>query len=217
MKKILFVLMLVPITFFATAQEKRTNKHSKEGIQQHGKKHHHGEMMKSLQFSDAQRTQMKANRDAYKTKIQQLKQDPTITLKDYNEQKAILQKDQKARMQALLTPEQKIKLADMKAKNEQERAARYDKHFESMKSSLALTNDQANQLKIQHESAQNRMKAIRENESLSREDKRSQMKAIKTEMAEKRKTILTPEQQQKMENMNKEKRQKDWKDNKKES
>ena len=117
-------------------------------------------------------------------------------------------------MQALLTPEQKATMAEMKSKQEQDKLARQNKHFEEMKTKLSLTEDQATRLKAQNESAHNSMKAIRENESLSKEERMKQIKAIKDASMEQRKSILTADQQKKLEEMKKERQEKDWKQSK---
>jgi len=208
MKRILSIIAISAISFSATAQEKREIKQHKDGTHQdmHKKgKHHNRQMMKDMNFSEAQQSQMKANREEYKTKLQQLKQDKNITLKDFNEKKEALNKEQKAKMHSLLTPEQKTKMAANKAKHEQEKIERQNKHFEKMKVGLSLTDDQANKLKAQNELTRNNMKAIRENESLSKEERMKQMKALKENSQQQRKSILTADQLKKMEEMKKDK------------
>lgn len=214
MKRLLSIIAISAITFSATAQEKRQTPKGKPGIE-HGKhKGHKGpdrQMMKEMNFSEAQRSQMKANREEYKSKLQQLKQDQNITLKDYNAKKDALNKEQRAKMQSMLTPEQKTKMADMKAKREQEKIDRSNKHFEKMKTELALTDKQSVELKAQNEAVRKNLKSIRENESMSKDEKMKQMKAIKDASQEKRNSILTADQRKKMEEMKAKKPQKDWK------
>jgi protein CpxP len=77
-----------------------------------------------------------------------------------------------------------------------------------MKTNLSLSNEQASQIKAQNESVFNNLKAIRENESLSMEQKKQQMKAIKDAARQERMKVLTTEQQQKMEDLKKEKKHK---------
>ena len=77
-----------------------------------------------------------------------------------------------------------------------------------MKTNLSLSNEQASQIKAQNESVFNNLKAIRENESLSMEQKKQQMKAIKDAARQERMKVLTTEQQQKMEDLKKENKHK---------
>ena len=205
MKKLLSIIAIVAIGLSASAQVSRETKSAKGDMQQ--KRHfagkHHGQhnMMKALNFSDAQKAQLKTNREAYKTKLQALKQNQEMTLREFNAKKAILDKEQKEKMQALLTPEQKTKMAEMKTTREQEMKARNEKRFEEMKVKLSLSEDQAIKLKAFNESTFDQLKAIRENESLSREEKHEKMKAVKDAAMDQRKTILTADQQKKLEEM----------------
>lgn len=218
MKKILSILAITAISFSVTAQEKREtpkqNNPSHQKQMHHGGKHH-GQMMKNLDLTDAQKVQMKANREEYKNKMQLLKQDQNMTMKVFNEKKEALHKEQKAKMLAVLTPEQKNKMAGMKATREKQKEESYNKHFEEMKKSLALSDDQAAKLKAQHESTVSNMKAIRENEKLSIEERKQQMKAIKESSKEQRKNILTADQFKKLEEMRKNKMEKGKQDSKK--
>ena len=211
MKKLLSIIAISAITLSANAQEKRSSK-SISGTE-HGKhsghKGHNKYFMKDMNFSDAQKSQLKAKREAYKTKLQQLKADPNITLKDYNAKKDALNKEQRAQMQSLLTPEQKTRMADMKVKREQERVARSNRHLEKMKKDLALTDKQAAELKAHNESVRNNLRSIRENESLSKDEKMKQMKDVKDLAKDKRKSILTEAQWKKMEEMKTERSKKD--------
>ncbi|CAN5870078.1 hypothetical protein BH11BAC4_BH11BAC4_24420 [soil metagenome] len=216
MKKLLSAIAISVIALSATAQEKRESPAPKEHMGQGmHKKDHHGNnrhmMMKALNFSEAQKSQLKANREAYRTKVDALKKNQNISLKVYNEKKSALDKEQKEKMLSLLTPEQKTKMAEIKAKSEADRVAKTNKRFETMKSKLSLTDDQASKWQAQDESVQANRKAIMNNESLSRESKRDQMKALKETSQKDRKSILTADQVKKLEDMKKQRQPKDWK------
>lgn len=121
MKKILAVIAITAITFSATAQEKRESnrKHNMEQGKHKKGKQPGKQMMKELNFSEAQQSQMKADRLAYKAKMEQLKQNQHISVKEFNEKKEVLRREHKAKMESILTPEQKAKMAVLKAGNEQ--------------------------------------------------------------------------------------------------
>jgi Spy/CpxP family protein refolding chaperone len=114
-----------------------------------------------------------------------------------------LRKDQAAKMQSLLTPEQKNKMvqlkAEGKAKAEQHYAARMDK----MKAKLNLTDKQVAQMQTQRETMKAKFKAIKEDDKMDRTAKKEKLMALKSEMKEEHKKIFTPEQLQKMEEMKK--------------
>jgi Spy/CpxP family protein refolding chaperone len=215
MKKI-FVTLLAIATFGAAAfaQEKREMKHE-------GKMHHKGghggkKMMAHMDLSDAQQNQMKTINEEFRTKMQALEQNKSMNVGDYKAQKAALLKEKHDKMQAILTPEQKKQMEEKKEMMESSRTARHEKKLAEMKTKLSLSDDQVSKLKSQHEAMKSKIKAIRENQSLSPEDKKQQIKAAKEAAKTEHKSILTAEQLKKFEEIRKEhkkgKKSKDWKD-----
>lgn len=68
---------------------------------------------------------------------------------------------------------------------------------EQIAKDLGLTDDQKAKVKAAMEEQQAAMKALHENTTLSKEDKRTQMKALRESFLAKMKEILTPEQLEK--------------------
>lgn len=202
MKKIIaFTLILAVAGFSATAQERREMKGNKQGMhKQHGQ---NKEMMKDLNLTDAQKTQLKADREAYKAKMDAHKKEENITVKEMNARKKAIQDEQRVKMQTMLTPEQKVKIAADKAAMESDRKNMYTKRGNDMKEKLGLTNDQAEKLKAHNQVTHSKIKAIQDNQSLSMEQKKEQMKAVKEASKTQRKNILTAEQLKKMQEMKK--------------
>lgn len=212
MKKILVLsFAFAAITLSVSAQQKREMKPGQHAMH-HG---HHGMMMKDINFTDAQKAQLKANRQSYKTQMQELNKNEAITVKEQRDRKQALRTEQKAKMQALLTPEQKNKMAESKAKMEDQRKEMGEKRMEMMKTKLGLSDDQVLKMKAQHEATHAQLKAIKQDQTLSRADKKEKMKAIKDEAMQQRKNILSAEQMKKMEDLKKEHGDKDWKQSKK--
>ncbi|MEO6488299.1 MAG: hypothetical protein ABIO04_00045 [Ferruginibacter sp.] len=214
MKKILSIIAILAITLSATAQEKREMKHDhekKEG--HHDQENRRGHIMQQLDLTDAQKSQMKATREEYKLKLDQLKQNPNISVKEYNEKKKAIEQEEKAKIKSLLTPEQQAKMAEFRshAKDKKDGMDKGNKRMERMKKELSLTDDQAAKLKAHNEDTHAKLKAIKENQSLSKEEKMQQMKALKESSKEQRKNILTTAQIKKMEEMRKEHKVKDRK------
>jgi protein CpxP len=199
MKSALITLFAVAtLSISATAQEK------KEMRPPHMQKHQHGMMMaRQLNFSEAQKKQAKAYNEDFRKKMQDLNKNESITVKEFRDRKAALRKEQRSKMQGLLTVEQKNKMAQLKAEQKAKREEHFAKHLNKMKTELGLTDQQVAQMKTQRESIRSKYMAIKENEALSREEKRDKLMALRTEMKEQHKKIFTPEQQQKMEEMRK--------------
>ncbi len=73
--------------------------------------------------------------------------------------------------------------------------------FNEMSERLGLTPDQQAIMKAQRESTMQQMKSIREDDSLTREQKREKMKAIKDSNRDSFSSYLTEDQKQKMQEM----------------
>jgi Spy/CpxP family protein refolding chaperone len=162
-------------------------------------------MMKALNLTDAQKQQMKANHEAMKAKMEALEKNENITVKEYRDQKEALKKEQRAQMMSLLTPDQKAKMEqmkkDQKAKHEQKSAEKLAK----LKTKLNLTDDQVAKIKAEKDATHAKMEAIRENESLSRTERKQQLMALKEQRKGAIKKYLTPDQLKKMEEFKKKK------------
>jgi len=97
----------------------------------------------------------------------------------------------------------KKKVAQVKAEKKVKSDEHYAKRMEKMKTNLNLTDGQVTKLKAQRSSLQAKAAKIKNNESLSREQKKEQMMALKAEAKEQHQKILTPEQLKKKEEMKK--------------
>ena len=219
MKKILISALALAITFSVSAQERRELKKEKgEMHQRHGKSHDKA-MMKDLNLTDAQKAQMKANMEEYRSQMKALEANDVVSVKEMKEKKRALHEQQKAKMEAILTADQKAQLAQSRAKMESQRAGMESNRMEKMKAELGLSNDQAAKLKSQNEATRAKIKALKDDQTLSQDAKKAQMKTIKEAAKAERKNLLTAEQLKKMEEMKKEGKykggKKDWKDSKK--
>lgn len=197
MKKILVVIIVMTgFVFGANAQNtSRMKTH-----------HHHNEMMlKELNLSPAQKEQMKATHEGYKKQMIELNKNENITVKESRDRKEALQKEQKEKMMSLLTTDQKNKLVQLKkdreAKHEMEAAKRLDK----MKTSLNLSDEQVAKINAARQATHAQLKAIKENDQFSRTQKKEQLIALKEQNKNSFKSILTPEQIGKLEEMKKNK------------
>jgi Spy/CpxP family protein refolding chaperone len=196
MKKVLFSLLAVAaITISANAQVTKGNpQHPKDGMQFHHGRHMHGPMLKNLNLTDGQKQQLKSDNEELRNKLKALKSNDNITMKDFKAQKEALMQERKAKFQSLLTAEQKAQLekqkSDMKVKREEMGA----KRMERMKTDLALTNDQVNKFRALNESTKSQIESIRNNESLTREQKKEQLMNLRKTNEETMKNLLTAEQ-----------------------
>ena len=126
-----------------------------------------------------------------------------ITVKEQRDRKATILKERKTKMDGLLTAEQKTKMVQLKAEHKAKKEAGYAKRLEKMKTNLNLTDEQVTKLKAQQAANHAKAEKIKNNESLSREQKKQQMMALKAEAKEQHNKIFTPEQLKKKEEMKK--------------
>jgi Spy/CpxP family protein refolding chaperone len=194
------------------AQEIPERKMDKPGMH-HGKhdrgmrdRHDRMKMMaKDLNLTEQQKAQLKKNREDLRSRFEALKKEDNITVKEYRSRMENLRKEQKNSFESVLTGEQKAIIEKKKtdAKGRFDHMA--DKRMEGMKTRLGLTDEQAVQMKKNREEMQSRLKAIREDKTLSAEQKKE---AFKTEMKaqrEKNNSILTEDQKKKMKEMHEKK------------
>lgn len=193
MKKLIMgMLAIATFVFAASAQENRKMKPQKHG-------HEKGMMRKGLNLTEAQKAQMKTNRENTKMQLADLKKDDKITLKDYTAKKEALLKTQHEQMESVLTPEQKAQWAKNKSERKTQHKINGSKKLDKMKASLNLSDEQVAKLKANHEAGHAKMNAIKDNAALSKVEKKTQLMAIRQEQKESLKQILTPEQFNKME------------------
>ncbi len=200
MKKI-FLLVAIASTTFATsfAQDIPERKTEKPGMH-HGekKKGHHGMNFKELNLTEAQKQQFKTQREEFKAKTEVLKKNDNITVKEWRSKMEALKKDQKIKFESILTTEQKDKMQKMKTDGEAKRKEMHKKGGAMMKERLSLTNDQSTKLDKNRTEMMEKTKTIRENKSLTDEQKKEQIKELHKKQKENMKSILTEEQLKKL-------------------
>jgi Spy/CpxP family protein refolding chaperone len=186
------IVALTAFIFSASAQQPGK-------MMQH--KHHNqmGMMMKGINFSDAQKAQLKANRESSKQQMMELNKNDNITVKEFRARKEAIHKSQKEQMDKLLTPEQKNQLAQNKMELQKKHEINAAKRMDKMKTNLNLSDDQMNQLKANRDASQAKIKSIKENNQLSQTEKKAQLMALKEAQKKNIQQVLTPEQMSKME------------------
>jgi len=184
LKKYLFALTIFSLGTFAAFAQTKTDSTNNASRQHHAQWHHKSEygmhqfhrhgMMGQLNLTDAQKQQTRALNEDYNAKVKNLEKDDDITLKDYRTQKAALENERKSKFQALLTPDQKNKIAQDKKERSEKMEMMTQKRMDKMKADLSLTDDQVAKIQDQRKSSIEQMKVIRENSSLSEEQKKEQ-------------------------------------------
>jgi Spy/CpxP family protein refolding chaperone len=189
---------LIATTSFAQDQS--------NGLAERPKGHHRGHMMnmEQLNLTDQQKTEMKAINEDFKQQMSDLKKsEDKITVTEWKGKMATIRKEHHEKVQKVLTDEQKNSLKKMR--KEHGRKFRQDKHnkFERMKKELNLTDEQTAAVEKNMIESTKKMKAVYDDKSLTEDQKKEKYKTLHNEQQEGLKSILTPEQWKKMEELKK--------------
>jgi hypothetical protein len=193
MKKI--VLLAAGVVFLAAAQAQEIKERSHRG----NMKGHHGMVMEKLNFTDAQKSQMKSINEDFNKKMAELKKNENITVKEWKSRMKALRDEHKAKMEGLLTTEQKTQIEKMKSEHKAMRDVDEKARMEKMKVRLGLSDDQVAKLSKNRTEMEQKIKAIRANKSMDETKKKEEIKELMKANKEKMNSIFTEEQLKKME------------------
>jgi Spy/CpxP family protein refolding chaperone len=198
MKKLIgSLLALTLIVSVSQAQDKKEFK-------EHGGRHHKEMLAKQLNLSADQKKQLKDINAESRKEMADLKKNDNITVKEFNNRKEVIRKEQHDKMLAMLTPDQKTQLDKLKQDRTQHRKQGHQRGLENMKTQLNLSDDQVTKLKASHEAFSSKAQDIRNNQSLTSEQKKEQFKELSKQQKDETRSILTKEQLQKMQELHKE-------------
>lgn len=170
-----------------------------DGYRPHAReKMHNKKEMADLNLTEEQKAKFKALNAEHRQQLEDLRKQDNITVKESRERMISLQKDHKAKMQSILTAEQKAKM-EVRKKEGAERAKEFGKkRGEKMQQDLGLTEQQKSKLAENRKATGVKLKAIREDKNLTDEQKKEKSKELMKAQKESMKSILTEEQLQKM-------------------
>jgi len=204
MKKIILSLFVVALAAGAQAQETPSKKtdasHHYDGKRGHHGKHRGGMDLQSLNLTEDQKAQFKTQHESMRKQMEQLKSE-SLTSEQRRQRMETIRKENKAKVDGILTTDQKAQLQKQRAEAREKQKEMGKEREEKMKSQLGLTDDQSAKLQANRKEMGDKMKAIRENKSLSDEQKKEQFKELMKSQKDKMKSILTEEQLNKMKEM----------------
>lgn len=197
MKKIMLSVFVAALV--VTTSQAQDIKDRESGKHEMMRKHHRGEEFKNLNLTEDQKARLKSLQEENRKQLAELKSNDNITVKEWKSKMEAQRKEHRAKVQGLLTDEQKVQLE----KSRQERTNRNNEsskvRLEKMKTELGLSDEQSAKLKNNREAMVEKMKALREDKSLNDENKKEQVKELKKKQKENMKSILTEEQLKKWE------------------
>jgi Spy/CpxP family protein refolding chaperone len=154
-----------------------------------------------VHYTPDQRKQVMAINKDYRQKREDLYKQDNSTLKQYKAGLLALDNEKNAKLQALLTPQQKDQIASRHKKMDENRQVMAAARLERLRLQLNLTDDQVAQIKAGQQNLRNQAQAIRDNDNLLPQQKHEQIRALMTARNDNFKTILTPDQYSKFQQM----------------
>ena len=173
--------------------EKQKNVHRKTMIKDH---------WNNLDLTADQKQKMKENQENLKTQKQAIQNDALLSADQKKSKMMDLQKVYREKNSSILTAEQKAILKADQAKRGSENRMKGQKGMKGEKGmkGLDLTADQQAKMKDIRSKMQTESMAIKNNTSLTQEQKKQQMQVLRKSNKEQMNQILTPEQKLKMKN-----------------
>ncbi len=197
MKKIILSAVVMSLVFTVQAQDNPERKSGRPPMSER-KKHHHRMDMKSLNLTEDQKAKFKTQNESFHKQMEELKKNDNITVKEWKSKAETLRKQHKSNTQSILTNDQKAQVEKMKAEGKAKHEGMAKQRGDRMKTTLGLTDEQSAKMQSNRKEMGEKMKSIRENGSLTDEQKKVQMKELMNKQKESMKSILTEEQLKKI-------------------
>lgn len=195
MKKLLTIALAFSLfTISANAQVQR-NVSPSQKMQNDSTHRRGGKMMKDLNLTDAQKTQMKESRENMKQQRDAINNDASLTQDQKKAKMQDLGKAQRDKMNSILTPDQKAK---MQADRTNRKGMKGGDHGGKMMKDLNLTDAQKSQMKANSESMKQQRAAISNDASLSQDQKKAKMQELHKTQKDQMNSILTADQKAKL-------------------
>jgi len=178
--------------------------------------HHHrdgGEMaMKQLNLTSDQQAQLKKIHESERQDMQALKNNSSLTADQLKAQRQDLHKKYREQMQSVFTPAQKEQLKKLHAErkengNKRGQWKKDGKGFAGraeFQKELNLTDAQKARLSQMRTDVKSQMQSIRNNQSLTQDQKKEKIHSLMKDQHEKMKSVLTKDQIEKLKSLRKE-------------
>lgn len=174
-----------------------------QGSQKENRESKKAEMKASLNLTEEQSKAWDDIHSSFKAQMETLKSKEGLSDDERRRAAKEVRAEQRTAILDLLTDEQEVILNEQKRNHRKEKQKR---HKQKMSEELQLTPEQEKQMKDVNQRYQEQIKAVKADESLTDEQKKSTIKNLKSEKKEVVKSLLTEEQQAKMEELKKNKK-----------
>jgi Spy/CpxP family protein refolding chaperone len=157
-----------------------------------------------MKLTDAQRAQLKSLRENQRSQIQALRKDSNLSREDLRAKVQAIRQSSRQQFLSMLTPEQQQALKSRFNGRREGGPGRGDRGPRGGGrggpgfARLGLSADQQAKLKEIHQGARNQIDAIRNDSSLTRDQRQAKVRSIRESIGQQANTILTSEQQQQL-------------------
>lgn len=200
MKKLFLFTTVVFLAIASSAQVSRKTAPNQK-VYSDSMSAHNKVMMDELNLTADQKSQMKTIQENTKQQREAIKNDASLTQDEKRAKMKDLQKSHSQKVNSILTPDQQAKrsayIQKMKANGKMhgKQSGFHHDRKGNMMTNLNLTPDQKTQMKALSESNKQQRDAIKNDVSLTQDQKKAKMKDLYKSQSEKMDSILTPEQQ----------------------
>ena len=164
---------------------------------------HGQEIMQQLDLSKEQQKSMKTINKKYRSNIEVVKENQTLSKSIKRAQVQSLRKDKDQEIKGVLTEAQYIKLQNAKAEKKE---GKKKKKADDLKAELDLTDKQSQELQAIKDKYQPQIRAVKGNESLTEDQRKVEIKELKDQKKKEVEGILTKDQLIKMKSLKKSKK-----------
>ena len=213
MKRIITSALVIMLAIGAAQAQTTTDKHQ-------GHKKEHKQALADLNLSADQKARLQSIREDFKKQSADLKNNTSLSAEEKKNRRKVLHEQFRTQSAAVLTPAQKEQMANRKGewkeknkdakKGGQAGAGKANRmqRGQGFQKELGLTSDQQKKMEQIRTDFRNRFSSLRSDNALTQEQKKAKMQELMKQQQDQMKSILTPEQIQKMESARKQRTRK---------
>ncbi len=153
---------------------------------------------KELNLTDEQKEKLKGVNKEYMEQLQELRKNEDITIREMKAKTEALRKDVEEKRSEIFTTEQKKQLDEQKKAGTLRMKEAMQQRDSRLKEELKLTDKQKQQFEAARENFTAKAQSLRENKSLSKEEKAKELKKLGEEHKAQLNTFLSEEQMQQL-------------------
>ena len=217
MKRIITSALVIMLAIGgAQAQSTTPDKHK-------GHKKEHNKSFDDLNLSADQKARLQSIREDHKKQLDELKNNSSFSAEQKQARRKELYQQFRSQMESVLTPAQKEQMKKNKSEwKEKRKEAKKDfkkgdrnkntqgrglKRGRDVQKELGLTSDQQQRMQQVRSDFRNKFSSLRSDNSLTQEQKKAKMQELTKQQQSAMKSILTPEQIEKMQSQRKQRKQ----------